>query len=272
MRVMNQPQINYRSTYSPNFKANANRGSFGFNTTYFFRDGIIWDKFGDFLINKYKNADNVHIYNYACSEGAEPFSLAMLLIKKLGKEKAQKFFPIIASDIDDGILKNPALGIIKPSGGDLLKINMTLEKDYSDFYELNEGFQVNKELRDRVYTGKVKPILRDAVVFTQRNILNDTHNIQRDNSVVLCRNFWPYLSSDEEREKLAIGLAERLGDNSMCVIGDFDKKCGIGKFFLDRQFINPLDTFDASTPFAANELCFVKTSPKERVFLVIRNI
>ena len=65
------------------------------NNTSFFRLGRIWENFTNFIINKYKNTENVHVYNFGCSDGSEPLSLAMILKSKFN-EFASKFLPIIA--------------------------------------------------------------------------------------------------------------------------------------------------------------------------------
>ena len=89
----------------PNFQGNRRyvynkNGDFLYRTTtYFFRDDLNWNAFIKFISNKYKNADRVNILNHACSNGQEPYSLAAKLMQTLGEE-AEKFFPIIAKDID----------------------------------------------------------------------------------------------------------------------------------------------------------------------------
>ena len=79
------------------------------NTTNFFRQDLNWDDFTDCIIKKYKNQEKANVYCYACSDGSEPYSLAMMLIAKIGKE-AQKFFPIIARDRDDFYLESAKAG------------------------------------------------------------------------------------------------------------------------------------------------------------------
>lgn len=45
----------------------------------------------------------------------------------------------------------------------------------------------------------------------------------------MCRNFWPYLSSDD-KNKLIEKLKEKMNHNSLLVIGSFDQ----GGIMLDR--------------------------------------
>lgn len=268
MKILNQPQINYRQS-QPVFTSNARHvldesGQLLYrNSTAFFREDLNWGKFADTLIEKYKDVDKVHIYNYACSEGAEPLSLAMLLIEKLGKEKANKFFPIIASDIDVEVLKNPKQGIIKPSKEDIEYIKNELKSNYSKYIEFDNDFKYDSNLREHLCSGRIKPILKDAVNFKNMNIMEDIANIDKDNSIVMCRNFWPYLNY-ENQLKLVQTLSEKLGENSMCVIGDFDY--GIGAMLESKQFHDYFNGFDAGCTYGIKHLYYVKNPPKKHTY------
>ena len=82
------------------------------NFTYFFRGDFQWRSFASYLNSRYKNADKVNIYNAACSDGTEPFTLAISLLSKLGIKKAEKFFPIKAHDLKDSLVKEAKTGIV----------------------------------------------------------------------------------------------------------------------------------------------------------------
>lgn len=210
------------------------------NNTTFFRPDLHCTRLVDKLIAKYQGVDKVNIYNFACSEGAEPFSIAMLLIRKLGEEKAQKFFPIIASDIDEEILRNPSQGVVKLAPLDLVLMRLTLGKDFTEFISRGNRFRYNRRFRNSVCTGEISPVLKKAVIFKKANILEDIENIEQENSVVLCRNFFPYLSK-EDRVKLAGKLSQMLGRNSMCVIGTYDRFCLRIKALLNGQGLERID-------------------------------
>ena len=60
--------------------------------TRMFRSDLDWNLLSYYLENKYKNAQKVNVLNAACSDGSEPYSLAMILDKKISGGK--KFFPI----------------------------------------------------------------------------------------------------------------------------------------------------------------------------------
>lgn len=262
MQIRNQTQFNNKPLYTPNFKGNWRTvkdelGKVCYrNNTEFFRIDLNWNKFTDMLIDRYRNADRVHVYNYACSEGAEPFSLAMLLIKKVGDQNARKFFPIIASDVDETILVNPKQGKLKLSLGDIYLMRKVLGNDYLKFVSHEKDFRYSSKFRHILCNAEIKPILKGAVEFHQANILDEIGNIEKDNSLVMCRNFWPYLSK-ENRQRLTQTLSERLGSNSMCVIGSYDRHwCRMKHMFegqgMTRFAEGPL-FYQASTSATENE-------------------
>lgn len=228
MNIQIQPQIqnNYSPAFTPSFKANSRavRDAMGnllyLNNSCFFRDDLKWDKLADMLIEKYKDVPKVKIKCAACSEGAEPYSLAMILIEKLG-EKAQKFFPIEASDINEEILRNPKQGIMKLSQEDIKSIKNALKVHPQKYMDIDNRFEYSQELRGIVCTGRIKPILQDAVTFKKASFEDIIPETKTSNSVVMARNFWIY-PKEAERAHLANRLFGELGDNSVCVIGELD--------------------------------------------------
>jgi chemotaxis methyl-accepting protein methylase len=213
------PQFRYRSIRVPNFVANKIGNCF----TEFVRYDLDWDYFTNKVIEKYENIPKVNLHILGCSSGEEAWQTAMLLIKKLGEDKAQKFFPIHASDIDATQLKNSQQGIIKPSEDDVVRLNTLLGKDSSRFFELDNQFEPDDSLMMNVCTGQIKPILRDKVIFKHADAESALQEVGPDNNIILCRNFWPYLRQDEQLN-LARHLSDKLGNNSICVIGRYDRK------------------------------------------------
>lgn len=243
MKIQSKSQISYNRKNNQSFKSNGNlvKDAYGrilySNYSYFFREDLDWGNFINILLKKYKNVDKVNIYNYSCSDGSEPISLAMLLIKNLGAKKAKKFFPIQASDINEEILKNPRQGIVTLWEKDLNSIKSKL--NYSDYITITSEAELKNLSRDKIYTGQTTPLLKDKIIYNTKDITKDIANIERDNSVVICRNFWPYIKK-KERLELAKNLSNRLNNNSMCVIGSFDEinytDCQAKKYLIDAGF------------------------------------
>lgn len=227
MQVSNLSQTNYSQISSPHFTSNlkdvySKTGKFLYKTsTSFFRPDLDWNVFTNMLIRKYKNTEKVGIHCTACSEGAEPFSLAMLLIEKLGEKKAQKFFPIIASDINAEILQNPKNGIIKVSDEDIRYIKQALGDNYSKYIEFSKKSKYSKEAKCWLYEGQIKPILKDKVIFKNMSARRALSKIEKGDNIFICRNFWSY-NPDKEQSKLADEIFAKLDENSLCVIGEDD--------------------------------------------------
>ena len=184
------------------------------NNTAFFRYGSMWEKFIKFITEKYKDTTKVNVYNYGCSDGSEPLSLAMILKSKYG-EIAHKFLPIIAKDydevaIDKALSREYTVGHFEK--GD---INKFTNNEFSRYFTKEKRLDSTHELC------LLKPELYEDVKFSIANILDDCKNIKKENSFVMARNFWPYLS-DEDKVKLAFKLSRTLKKNCTLMIGEFD--------------------------------------------------
>ena len=125
--------------YTPTFQANSRvvkniTGELKYRTnTWFFRGDLDWDRFVKYADKKYNKAHNIPIFNFACSDGEESFTLAYKLIHLL-KERANKFFPIKASDID-------SLNIKKAKSSDYYHIDLYEAEKYTINATEKEGWK-----------------------------------------------------------------------------------------------------------------------------------
>lgn len=213
--------------YSPSFKTN-NRVVKNIdytvkwrNTTNFFRSDLEWEKMVDYFIKKYENVDKVRTICYACSDGSEPTSLAMMLVDKLG-DKADKFFPIIAKDIDPDIIKKASSGRIELEHSDKNSITNFLHNDISEYLTM-------APLLPRMYSinAEVKAHIRDSIHYSVADIRSDIYTIPEENTIVFARNFWPYLTDKEDVNNLIKILKQKLSNNGLLAIGNFDIFAGI---------------------------------------------
>lgn len=187
------------------------------NNTYFFRNDINWDRLRNYITNKYSNTSKVNTYCYACSDGSEPYSLIMELFTNIGDD-AKKFMPIVAKDYDENIIDYAKKGKVAVPLHELILINDRTKGN------LNKYFSYAEKMYDPViYNLKTCGNLYDNIKFETADITKDIHNIEPDNSIIFCRNFWPYLVNDEKIRKLSNDLYKQLGENSMIVLGHFDE-------------------------------------------------
>ena len=188
-----------------------------YTCTEFFRQDLAWNRFIDLLKMKYKNADKVNIICHACSDGEEVYSLALKLIAKLGKE-AEKFFPIIARDIDFGNICLAKEGNYTVCEQELERINEHSEYNINKFFDISRTGQKNL---DEESTIKAKDILKDNIIFEQGDILNDVKQFSAENTVLMCRNFWPYMPINMIKS-LSEKLGKYISPSSLLAIGEWD--------------------------------------------------
>lgn len=195
-------------------------------TTFMLRDDLDWEAFARLLDKKYKNVDNVNLINHACSDGEEPYSLALTLLAKLGKS-AEKFFPIIAKDFDNTSLLFAKKGRFNINKKEHLKLERTFGLNLYKYLNIREDqFGIHVKVNDN---------LKERIIFQKSDILKDVENLPKENTVLLCRNFWPYMPQSSKK-LLAQKLATRLDSSSLIVIGSFDISNGIDKLLEEVGF------------------------------------
>lgn len=254
-------QYHYNSTpaFGVNCRSFVNKiGTSIGNDTDFFRNDLAWEYHIKRLDRVYKKQEKVNIYSIASSSGEEAFSHLMLLIKLLGLEKAKKFFPIIASDKNEKVIQNAKKGIVKVNENDIAKIKRFLGKDYSEYIQFDNDFNYDPNVDAVVCTGKIQPLLTDNVIFKRRSIAESIPKIERDNSVILCRNVLSYLEEEEQLEVIKRFL-NRLGHNSMLITGEYELGSGLNPVFLDNGF----DVAD----WVGISPCYVKAAKNAKDYL-----
>lgn len=201
------------------------------NSTNFFRKDLDWEKIGR-TFNKQFPHGKVNVYDFACSDGSEAYSLIITLIEQLGEKKAQRFFPIIASDIDPEIIRMANSGKIIATEEDVFQMKNIIKNKKIEKY-----FNVTN-LGGEKYLLSPKEILTRNVIFKQESIKNGTKEIQKnENNIILARNFWKYMSFNDIA-KTSWELAEKSQDKTLLLIGDFDfKKIETPFFLADLGFI-----------------------------------
>ncbi len=231
------------------------------NDTIFFRTDIgDWNNFAQYINNKFKNCDKPNIYSLACSSGDEIYSLIMKLINRYGEKGAEKFFPIYASDFDEDVIEIAKEGYILLFEEDVGLIKSEVKFKFDEYFKiLKKTPEIIEDLGLKKYSDydfivKVKDKLREKVEFKVSDATQECKLIKPDNSLVMVRNFWPYLKDENTRINLAGNLYKSLGNNSCVVIGSFDNTSSAtaAKNLMDAGFkCNP------------NNLCIFEKNPIE---------
>lgn len=194
------------------------------NSTSFFREDIDWRNIGRIFQTQFPKGQ-VNVYDFACSDGSEAYSLIIALIEQLGEQEASRFFPINASDIDFEIIKTANSGKIIATDDDLRKISQATGGKIGKYFD-PQPLDINKVI---LYP---KEILRKNVSFNTKSISQGLNETQDGDKIILCRNFWKYLSQ-YELEKSAWELGCKTDPNSLVLVGAFDFEQEQFPFFLD---------------------------------------
>ncbi len=210
------------------------------NSTRFFRNDLSWGYLGQKLDDLFPNDEPVNVFNFACSDGSEPHSLAICLIEQLGEDGAKRFFPINASDVDSEIIPSEKNNQIIAEAEDIERIKKVTNGNIKKYFSVKRKGEkmttapngaIGFEKEEYILTPK--KILKDNVKFSCENFYDGLDNLKSKNNLVLCRNFWGYLEEDEILN-CAKKLYKKLDDSSIVIIGDFDLDNGaIPKFLTD---------------------------------------
>ncbi|MCP0886228.1 protein-glutamate O-methyltransferase CheR [Ligilactobacillus sp. WILCCON 0076] len=164
------------------------------NVTEFYRNREIFDSFEE-VVKKTIIPRQTHpkIWSAACSIGAEPYTLAMIL------ERNHIDGKIIATDIDKVILDKAHEGIYKKS--ELKNVPSLDLKNY--FTQENEDYIV-------------KTNIKKYVTFKQHDLLKDSYEPMCD--VIVCRNVTIYFKPDA-RDKVYHNFSDVLVSGGIIFTG-----------------------------------------------------
>ncbi|MCM0650475.1 protein-glutamate O-methyltransferase CheR [Clostridium swellfunianum] len=148
------------------------------NVTEFFRNPEIFEELKDKLKNELlPKSNSLKVWSAACSIGAEPYSLAMILdsLNSSGRHK------IVATDIDATILNKARAGE----------------------YVYSEVKNVRKELLDKYFkiSGDkyiIDSRIRSMVTFKKHDLILE--NYEKDFDLIVCRNVVIYFNQDVKDE------------------------------------------------------------------------
>lgn len=166
------------------------------NVTEFFRNKDIFHDFEgvlkDILLPRFKS---IKIWSAACSIGAEPYSLAILM----DKYNIPLDSKIMATDIDEPILHRAKLGIYND-----YEIKNLPKEDLDNYFISHE----------KAY--KVKDRIRNMVSFKKHDLLQDKYD--KGYHVVLCRNVTIYFKN-YARDQIYKKMSESLVSGGILFTG-----------------------------------------------------
>lgn len=167
------------------------------NVSEFFRNKELFLNFMDELSQKLKpQLNTLKIWSAACSDGSEPYSLAILLDQLTPK----KDHMIFATDIDEKILQTAKTGIytkrsLKNADENILKKYFNQLKD--------EKYEIISDIKNRVY-------------FKKHDLICSSYGSGYD--AIVCRNVLIYFTS-EAKESIYKKFYDALNPGGLLFIG-----------------------------------------------------
>ena len=185
-RVQRRMQLNGFPTlemYLNFLRHNPNEAQAMFNdiligVTNFFRDRDAWaalqDKVIPALFAGKDNGQDIRVWSVGCASGEEAYSLAILLFEEAGKYDYRHRIQIFASDLDEASIAHARNGLYPAA----IEADVSSERLGRFFTREGEYYRMKRELRE-------------AVLFTNHNILRDPPFSRQD--LIACRNVLIYL-------------------------------------------------------------------------------
>lgn len=168
--------------------------------TQFFRDPYSFKALEKKLFPKLKliikKRKKIRIWVPACSTGEEPYSILILLLEYLKKNKLEIPIQIFATDLSDEVLAVARKGIYSLSA--VKKINKKYLKLYFDF--IDNKYKIKKEVRKNV-------------IFSKHNIIEDPSFSKID--FISCRNLFIYFNTNLQRKIVSIFNYSLLSDGML---------------------------------------------------------
>ncbi|MCD6249353.1 MAG: protein-glutamate O-methyltransferase CheR [candidate division Zixibacteria bacterium] len=169
-----------------------------------------------------KGAKRLKFWSAGCSTGEEPYTLAMLIMERLGSLAGWNI-EIIANDISEDVLQKARKGVY--SGLTLRNVKPDI---LSRYYNKSGGDYA------------VKPEVKALVKFSQIN-LNVSRNLSLMSNMdaIFCRNVMIYFS-EEVKKQIVRGFFNALTPGGYFYIGHSETLHGISKAFKLVYFKNAL--------------------------------
>ncbi len=193
------------------------------NESMFFRDQKPFDQMRQFILPRFKETHSatsrMRVWSAACSNGQEPYSLAMCMLEESAK-MAGYGYDIIATDISNRVLDKARSGI------------------YTQF-EIQRGLPITmmlkyfKQLPDN--TWQANETLRSMASFREANLLQPFTALGKFD-LILCRNVLIYFDEPTKRDILE-RMAQILNPGGFLMLGSTESTMGITTKFrqLDDQ-------------------------------------
>ena len=176
------------------------------NKTDFFREPKHFDYLCDTLLPDLaaQGARNLHIWSAACSTGAEPYTLAMLLDDFISRHRGMAY-DILATDLDTEVIETARRGIYHSDM--IAPVPADLRRKYVMFARHPQRNEV-----------RIVPKLRAAVSFARMNLMDSRYPVGAEMDIIFCRNVLIYFDRPTQ-ERVVARLADCLAPGGHLFLG-----------------------------------------------------
>jgi chemotaxis protein methyltransferase CheR len=161
------------------------------------------------------------IWSAACSIGAEPYTLAMVLAD-LGQQAAKTRYGITATDISTEVLATAVTGIYPEAMAE------PVPPEFRRRYVLRSKDRALRQVR-------IVPELRAAVRFARINLMEAPYQVDREMDIIFCRNILIYFDKPTQQSVLQ-NLTDHLRAGGFLFLGHSETLSG---FQLPLEPVGP---------------------------------
>ena len=231
-----------KQTFRSNFRVyNVDNGRKMGTITSPFRKGVNWKEFADYGIKNFQDKEKVNIVQFASSDGSEAYTMIISLLENKCNYNVEKFFPILACDIDAEVIKAANSGLINLSQKNIELINKNINNFAEYFIPSDKNLNIVNDCilkafpDDNIKTFKVANKLTKNVIFNQADMYDILFSL-RDNSntIILCRNVLGYFNDNIIRSTVHI-LSKKLKEGSLFVIGELETSNTLIESYLENK-------------------------------------
>ncbi len=190
------------------------------NESSFFRDQRPFDQFRQIVLPKFLQAraaaKRLRIWSAACSNGQEPYSLAMILDEEKHK-LAGWHIEIIATDLCRDVLDKAQQGI------------------YTQF-EVQRGLPITMLVKNFTQMGdkwQISKAMRDQIKFQQFNLLDDMRPLGQFD-IIFCRNVLIYFDQPT-KTKVLENMVRQMPADGVLYLGGAETVLGITQAFKPME-------------------------------------
>lgn len=184
------------------------------NKTDFFREPRHFDYLQETVLPQYKREGQrrIRVWSAACSTGAEPYTIAMVL-DDFAQKNGGPDYQILATDLDTEVLSTAVKGIYPA------ELLAPVPPELHRRYILRPRSPERRDVR-------ISPGLRSKVAFGRLNLMDDHYPIGEPVDIVFCRNVLIYFDKPTQ-QKVVSRLCAKLRPGGYLMLGHSESIAGM---------------------------------------------